>query len=226
MEEQDDKLTDLRSESAPPMHDGSNHPTTTRKRRHSDILPAFQGRSNMVTLKPMRRHSSCDQPEFDFGPAKRACSIDSRQGEDLALLGVDEEHQKEESPCDVNVEQADNGDLLTEKQDEPLPLQTETRNVQESEGDGSSERHIITPRRRRRGIVQYDPPMEVAVSNPAIQDGGGAIPRSQPRAVLQNQVVGGHPNPQPATARRRRFGVVTAPVQFAGARTLGTYALE
>ena len=220
MEEQDDKLTELRSESAPPMHDGSNHLATSRKRRHSDILPVFQGRSNMATLKPMRRHSSCDQPEFDFGPVKRACSIDSRQGEDLALLGVDEEHQKD-SPRDVNAGQADNGDLLTEKQDESLPLQTETRNVQESEGDGSSERHIITPRRRRRGIVQYDSPMEVAVSNPAIQDGGGAIPRSQPRAV-----VDGHPNPQPATARRRRFGVVTAPVQFAGARTLGTYALE
>ena len=225
MEEQDDKLTELRSESAPPMHDGSNPPTTSRKRRHSDILPAFQGRSNIVTLKPMRRHSSCDQPEFDFGPAKRACSIDSRQGEDLALLGVDEEHQKE-SPRDVNVGQADNGDLLTEKQDESSPLPTETRNVQESESGGSSERHIITPRRRRRGIVQFDSPMEVAVSNPAILDGGGAIPRSQPRAVLQNQVMDGHPNPQPATARRRRFGVVTAPVQFAGARTLGTYVLE
>ena len=223
MEEQDDKLTELRSESAPPMHDGSNHPTTSRKRRHSDVLPVFQERSNMATL---RRHSSCDRPEFDFGPVKRACSIDSRQGQDLALLGEDEEHQSEESPRDVNVGQVDNGGLLTEKQDESSPLQTEARNVQDSEGGGSSERHIITPRRRRRGIVQFDSPMEVAVSNPAIKDGGGAIPRSQPRAVLQNQVVDTHSNPPPAAARRRRFGVVTAPVQFAGARTLGTYALE
>ena len=241
MEEQDDKLTELRSESTPPMHGGSNLPPTSRKRRHSDVLPAFQGRPNMATLKP-RRHSSCDQPEFDFVPAKRACSIDSRQGEDLALLGEIEEHQNEESPHDLDVGQADNGHLLSQKQDGSSPLQIETRNGQESEGGGSSERHIITPRRRKRGIVQFDSPMEVAVSNPAIQDGGGAIPRSHPQAVLENQVVGGaiprsqpqavlenqvvgdaHPNPPPAAARRRRFGVVTAPVQFAGARTLGTY---
>ena len=240
MEEQDDKLTELRSESAPPMLSGSNLPPTSRKRRHSDVLPAFQGRPNMATLKP-RRHSSCDQPEFDFVPAKRACSIDSRQGEDLALLGEIEEHQNEESPHDLDVGQADNGHLLSQKQDGSSPLQIETRNGQESEGGGSSERHIITPRRRKRGIVQFDSPMEVAVSNPAIQDGGGAIPRSHPQAVLENQVVGGaiprsqpqavlenqvvgdaHPNPPPAAARRRRFGVVTAPVQFAGARTLGT----
>ena len=140
------------------------------------------------------------------------------------MLGEIEEHQNEKSPHDVNVGQADNGNLLTEKQDGSSPLQTETRNGQESEGGGSSECHIITPRRRKRGIVQFDSPMEVAVSNPAIQDGGGAIPRSHPQAVLENQVVGdAHPNPPPAAARRRRFGVVTAPVQFAGTRTLGTY---
>ena len=113
------------------------------------------------------------------------------------LLGEIEEHQNEDSPHNVNVGQADNGHLLTEKQDWSSPIQTETRNGQESEGGGSSESHIITPRRRKRGIciVQFDSPMEVAVSNPAIQDGCGAIPRSQPQAVLENQVVGdAHPN--------------------------------
>ena len=77
MEEQDDKLTELQSESASPMHGGSNLPPTSCKCRHSDVLPAFQGRPNMVTLKP-RQHSSCDRPEFDFVPAKRACSIQGR----------------------------------------------------------------------------------------------------------------------------------------------------
>jgi len=230
----DEQADMLRSESAPVLHGGSNYfgaSPTSRKRRHShEILPALQPGPRSAALRP-RRHSSCDEPAFGVGLAKRSRSINSRQDGDQGLTLILEDRE-----CGTGLmsliargsemagQQTDNGSLPAQEQRELILLGTDNRldiSKQGDPGGSSTSRHILTARRRRHGLVHYDSPLEVAVSNPAIRGGDGSIPRSQ--VPVQNEVLRVQPQPPPAAARRRRFGVVTAPLQFAGSRTLGRY---
>ena len=227
----DEQVDRLRSESAPLLHDGSNYfgmSPSSRKRRHSyGILPTLQEGSRSVALRP-RRHSSCDEPAFGLGLAKRSCSVNSRQDDGQGLTSIVEDREcgpEQLSLCtrgnEMAGEQAESRSPPALEQREITLLGTGEISRHGDPSGGSAGRHILTPRRRKHGLVHYDSPLEVAVSNPAIRDGDGSTPRSQ--VAVQNEVLNAHPQPPPATARRRRFGVVTAPIQFAGARTLGMY---
>ena len=172
----DEQADMLRSESAPLLHGGSNYfgaSPTSRKRRHSyEILPALQPGPRSVALRP-RRHSSCDEPAFGVGLAKRSRSINSRQDGDQGLTLILEDRE-----CGTGLmsliargsemagRQTNNGSPPAQEQKELTLLGTDN---QGDPGGSSTGRHILTARRRRHGLVHYDSPLEVAVSNPAIR---------------------------------------------------------
>jgi len=139
-----DKQADmLRSESAPLLQGGSNNfgaSPTSRKRRHSyELLPALQPGSRSAALRP-RRHSSCDKLAFGVGFAKCSWSINSRQDGDQGLTSILEDRE-----CGAGLD--------ISKQSDP--------------GGSSTGRQILIARRRSHGLVHYDSPLEVAVSNPS-----------------------------------------------------------